>query len=284
MLRVYVYGFYQLASKLQPLHRLEDGSPYKDWLFPLMSARSELDDLLDNTIVPVKVCRSVAKRLMQAIDAVVPNDFTAALKKSTDSPTLKLDWAAAYNIKESLKKFEVVLAEELRLVDTYSVTQKGAYSTSDLIGCAETLLPVSVRKVMAPDTVNDIREAGRCLAFETPTAAGFHVFRAIESVLLAYHQAVVKKPTPPKARNWGVYIKALRQSGNADQKIVDMLEHIKDSYRNPTTHPEVTMDIEDVLVLMGLAVSVIVQMTKAMGALTVAAAVAAPQALPPATP
>ena len=52
-------------------------------------------------------------------------------------------------------------------------------------------------------------------------------------------------------RNWGIYIKALRNCG-ADQKVVVILEQIKDLHRNPVIHPEEKLTNEEALSLIGI--------------------------------
>ena len=44
------------------------------------------------------------------------------------------------------------------------------------------MIPQETRKNLDDAVIGDIREAGRCLVFDLPTAAGFHVLRAIELV------------------------------------------------------------------------------------------------------
>ena len=60
-------------------------------------------------------------------------------------------------------------------------------------------------------------------------------------------------------RNWGVYIRNLRKC-SADPKILSTLEQIKDLHRNPVIHPEVQIDIDEALSLVGIAESAISRM------------------------
>jgi len=225
MQRVYVFAFYRLAAALEPLKPIITGSAkFSDVFLPLVTARDQIQDLLDNTIIPVRVCWNAGTELIRAITTVVPDDFSKAMEKDQQNVGLVLTWMQAYNITEGIKKFETVLAEELRLVDTYSVSRKGVYSTSDLIDSADALFPEVIRKRLPSKAVADIRQAGKCLAFETATAAGFHIFRTIESVMAEYYQRVVGKPMATRMRNWGTYIRAMRQSGIGDERILRMLE------------------------------------------------------------
>lgn len=260
MRRVNTYSFFTLGKCLAPLKNLEEGARIVPALVVLFQARSEVESLLNNNVVSVRICRHAAKELITEISGVVPTDFTEAMKIDKDK---KFEWYAAYKIKEAAAKFETVLAEELNIVDTYAVAQKGAYSTAELIANAEIIFPEKVRSKLPSQTIHDIREAGKCLAFETPTASAFHIVRAVESVILAYFTKVTGKDAPTRMRNWGLYIKLLRDSGKSDPKVVNFIEHIKDNYRNPVTHPEAVLTVDEVQVLLGAACSAISQMTAA---------------------
>lgn len=262
MQRVYVHGFYTLAAALRPVRDLADEPPYKEVVWILWRAREQLEALLKNQVVPVKTCRLAGMRVIDLITEIVPADYAKAVIPDGEGDRT-VGWIQSYNLREEVKRFETVLAEELRLVDTYAVSQKGVYSTPDLIDEAEMLIPTSVRPRMPAQAIADLRQAGRCLAFETPTASGFHLFRAVESVVGAYYEAITGRPKPTKFRNWQVYIDHLRKAG-ADARVVALLQHIKDQYRNPITHPELTLSLEEVQVLLGIAVSAIVQMLMAL--------------------
>ncbi len=78
--------------------------------------------------------------------------------------------------------------------------------------------------------------------------------RAIESELSRYYEHIVGERTSPKSRNWGAYLRVLEKH-NADHRVVALIRHIKDSYRNPVAHPDTYLTMDEALVLMGLAVS-----------------------------
>lgn len=262
MLRINTHSLYLLGKNLAPIGDLdENNTSYGQALWPLINARVGVQTLLRDAALPVRTCRQPATQLVNAINAVVPEDIHEAVAKDRNET---VGWWLLNHIKGAATRFETVLSEELPIVDTYSVKQKGAYSTSELIDNADAVFPAAIRPKLPPRAVADIREAGKCLAFETPTAAGFHIVRAIESVILAYYAKIVGKPMPPRMRNWGVYIKALRESGSADPKIVEFLAHIKDSYRNPVAHPEAQLTVDEVLVLLSVAVGAISQMGAAL--------------------
>lgn len=258
MLRINTYVLYTLGKQVRPISDIdEDNATYGSVMWALFTARNEVKSLLANDALPIRTCRQAASQFIAAIDEVVPTNAQEAIQKDKNA---KVEWWPIRQIIDAASKFETVLAEELAIVDTYSVVQKGAYSTSELIANAEIMFSKSIQAKLPQRAIHDIREAGKCLAFETPTAAAFHIVRAIESVILAYYCKVLGRTPPNRMRNWGVYIKSLRESGKADSKILDFLVHIKDNYRNPVSHPEAILSVEEVLVLLGVAIGAMTQM------------------------
>jgi hypothetical protein len=283
MQRVYAYAFYRLSKALQPLAALTHETKYGERFLELATARNEIQALLDNPIIPVAVCRASAEQLKYHITAVVPEDIALAVDKNASDPSLTLTWMQAYNISEELKRFETVLGEELRLVDTYSVSRKGIYSTTELIERADGIFPEAIRLQLSSQTRKDIVQAGKCLAFETGTACAFHIFRAVETVIIQYYEHTVGTLPHTRLRNWGLYLQRMRKA-KADEKILELLQHLKDEYRNPITHPDVDMTVEEALELLGLAVGVISKMTRALISTPPTASLPSGSPSPPLTP
>ena len=249
MQRVNEYRFYTLGAAMERLRSLEASTLYRDCLAEGLTARASLRALLDDP-VSLRVCRPAIEKILDAISRFLPED-------PFDGVGDKKIGFAAYKIQEGLKELDAVLDAECRTLDTYAVSQKGAYSTSDLIDRAEIMIPEETRNILEDAVIKDIREAGRCLVFDLPTAAGFHVVRAIELVMADYWKkknAGQKKPT-----NWGQYIEQLKKAGAAS-RITSMLDNIKSLYRNPIAHPEHTLTDSEAIVLFGLGIAAIQQM------------------------
>ena len=118
--------------------------------------------------------------------------------------------------------------------------------TSSLLAFGENLFPPELSSKV-PEGLPDVREAGKCLAYDLPTSAEFHIFRAVESVLRKYHAHVTGGNSPPKQRNMGVYIKSLIASGKGNPKVIAALQQMKDLHRNPVSHPEAILTQEEAL-------------------------------------
>jgi hypothetical protein len=107
----------------------------------------------------------------------------------------------------------------------------------------------------------DIREGGRCLAFELPTASGFHTMRAAEAVLLDLRRAAGCAAGPQGGdRTWGAHLTALK--GKIDAKLHHHLDGIKELHRNPVAHPEVTLTEEEAISLFNAGTDAIRLMLK----------------------
>ena len=269
MQRVNQYRFYDLAAKVYPLSLIQDSHKVKDVFFDLFNARLAL--VLVYGEGSLRVSRPNIWSLINVIDEIVPRDSNGSPTQESwellSDETIKVNAFRGPALRDAVTKFETVLSAELRSLDTYFISQKGTYSTPDLIEHAENTFPESIRKDLPSQTIRDIKEAGRCLALDTPTAAGFHIIRAIEAVMAKYYHLVTGKKMPTRMRNWGIYLQKLKKSDKADIKITAFLDHIRETYRNPITHPEEMLTSDEVEVLFGVAASTIRQMTLAIQAL-----------------
>jgi len=166
------------------------------------------------------------------------------------------------NVQNRARDFETIVLAELQTLATYHVTQKGAYSTPDIIERAEITLPESIRAKITDKVIDEIRQSGRCLAFDNPTASGFHIIRAVEGVMHQYYLAICK-PTPAPAHldNWGAYIAELRKSNDPSVKeTIAILQQIKDNDRNLIMHPERVLSVDDAFTLFEIAKGAIMAM------------------------
>lgn len=128
----------------------------------------------------------------------------------------------------------------------------------------------NVRELVAPNIFDsfpdiaqyDLIESGKCIAFERPTAAAFHLLRGTESVLRDYYCSIVKRN---RVNNllWGPIVEHLRRRRNPPPTaLLDNLDNIRRSFRNPTQHPDKIYDIQEVQDLFGLCIDVINRMGK----------------------
>ncbi len=112
----------------------------------------------------------------------------------------------------------------------------------------------------------DFEEACRCMAFERPTAAAFHLMRGTEAVLRCFYCHTVRRKRLSKdQRMWGPMVNQMRsRSKPPPSALLDELDNIRTNYRNPTQHPDAIYDIHRAQDLLGVSIAVVNQMIQEM--------------------
>jgi hypothetical protein len=208
-------------------------------------------------IVPLQTCRSKANELTEAL-----REFDKYLE-ATDRPSWDVVQVTILQgrIQTRTEEFLTILNAELDKISVYHVAKKRIYDTNELIASACSIFSQTIANALPISAKHDVDEAGKCLAFEVPTAAAFHILRASEAVMGLYYQTLTKGRTfrdDKIARNWGAYIDALRKNG-AEKKVTEFLDHIRAEYRNPITHPEDELNLDQALDLFNAEISSIGQ-------------------------
>jgi hypothetical protein len=240
---------------------MQDEALVKDVWFDIYSVKSLLNEFFQT--FPLRISRDPATKLFQLFAQIVPEDIT-----QTDMGTAEAGWTdigyRGFNIRQAAANLETVLAAELNNFDTYFVSQKGSFSTPDLIDHAEIMLSEGIRSHLSINAIEDFRQAGRCLAFDLGTAASFHIARSTEDVIRAYYALVLGKIPGVKMRSWGTYHKNLSKSPKASKKVLGWLDHIKDEYRNPVLHPDETVSPDAALVFINACSALVILMVTEM--------------------
>lgn len=246
------YYLYRLGAALHPLSELryeseweKNPQTYRDAYFPLVAAETALDEFLHRSVFQVRSCLQKGVELLNRVRVLKQRLVEA------ETPDAYIDMADAWPIQNALTDFEAAVSSELGVSNVYLVTKKGGYDTTDLIENGQALFQaVLARKV--PDAIADIEQATRCIAFELPTAAGFHLHRANESVLKGYYDAVRGEHDHPKDKSMGVYLAAMEKHEIGDKRVRAALKDIKDLHRNPLIHPQHSLEtVEEAIDLLG---------------------------------
>ncbi|WP_223977248.1 hypothetical protein [Bradyrhizobium sp. RD5-C2] len=250
MLRLSLPYVFELAEQLEGLSRLPD-------------ADAKLEDIYVTLIIGAGAINGLAGSVYaQYLRSSYPLSQTLLSKINAETAkglADKVDRWSLWNIRNTYSQYKTVLLAEFGSFNTYLVTQHGGYDMYALLAAGETIFP-SELAMKVPEAVIDAREAARALAYEVPTACGFHAFRVTESVLRKYYTHVTGGAAPPKVRNIGVYLNALKQSKKGDEKILAALKQMTDLHRNPLIHPEVVLTTEESIATLGIARSVITAM------------------------
>jgi hypothetical protein len=256
VLRIDGYYLYSVGSSIHPLAEINKNTKFGDILFPLLIADGTLEPFLQRSVFKIKTSLATGINLLTTI---------RTLKESAEDSNKSNEEIGVYNaylLSKELSAFETLLAAELGLTDIYLVSKKRGYDTSDLINNGTVLFPDDLL-LKVPDSKLDIEQGARCLAFELPTASGFHFHRANESVLHRYYDAVTGGKPRPAGRSIGDYLAELKKYGVGEAIVLSSLKDLKDLHRNPLIHPEHTLEnIDQAIALLGIIQSVIVHMLK----------------------
>jgi hypothetical protein len=248
MKRINVWYFYSLATAVRPLMNLRLEDEWSQLQTKAMRAFLALHRLEDETSeVPLQKCIPEKESLLRALMPI-----TSAKEPRTDlgpADMLSIRWAA--------EKFETVLALELREeITTFFVPPIGIYSTLALLNKPEAMF-LDQAKELPSETLREIREAGKCLAFGLATAAGFHLLRAVESVLRKYYDVLSENAPRPERASMGVYLDAILQLPKVDKDLESVLRQIKKLHRDPIAHPEAALTVPQAVSLLGLVQSAV---------------------------
>ena len=251
MKRINVWYFYVLGSVVRPLasigYGLDIESRRQDSMTAVL-AYPMLDQIVTESPVPLRICTEEAKHLAAALFRVI--------RGPKDDPDIVQH---LYAIREAAKSFETTLAAELREMDTFCVSSVGIFKTTALLTTPEEMF-FDKASALPPETLAEIQEASRCLAFSISTAAAFHIMRAVESVLRRYYDKLSGGAARPARSAMGIYLDEILKLTGVDRELHAALKQIKTLYRDPVAHPEVFLTLPEAVNLLGVAQSAINRM------------------------
>lgn len=218
--------------------------------------------------------KHVAKELIAEIDSWISRHLY-----TDDSPpqllSEKLDedfhgWQ--YNdISTKIDAFNSVFEAECRDVDVYSVGQISIYRTSALVTAGAGIIPGDIQSDISTETLEEFNSAGKCLAFDLPTACGFHALRGLELVMDDY--LVSFGVDTGKMKSWNDYIRAAKALIDDEKlgqkpspKVAAMLDRMRELDRNPLMHPRDTLDEIQANMLFQLCAITVVEIARDMKA------------------
>ncbi len=231
---------YQTGKAVAPLNALNAQMPMADCWLGILIAHQSLDLLINQSVYRPTTSRQEGLALLETLNRIGHRP----IDKDKDGRDPVLGWSDHNAIASQLAQFEAVFAAEIR-PSLHMVTSTLGLDANKLIADGSVAFPKSL-KDKVPTAIPDCREAMKCIVFELPTAAGFHLHRANESVMRKYYEAVVPAGNaPPDTRNIGDYINALSKLDAGDKRVRAALRDLKDLHRNPLIHPETSLEDTD---------------------------------------
>jgi hypothetical protein len=259
MLRIDPHFLYQAGTNIHPLTEISVVSTKGSVRVHLWNAAHWVDALVNRSVFGLKTSWQSGNTLLGTIKRL--QDEFVRDDANLNDPISPWD---AYSLSTQAQAFETVLGAELQWAQLFIVQPKGAYDLNQLADNGQILFPADL-PLKVPEAVQDAKDAGRCIAFDLPTAAAFHLHRLNELVLRNYYDVVSSGKPHPERKNIRAYIDAMKGYQVGDNVIFGALSALNSLHRNPVMHPNIRIDsIEDAISLLGSIQAAVGYMLKAM--------------------
>lgn len=181
--------------------------------------------------------------------------ITETIRSGTSDSTVSQD--VANEIKSETIKIDPGLDAELQIKKAYVLTKKRYALDALLSNCGE-LLGTGVFSMLTDNTKKDYQLACTQVALSQPTAAAFHLMRALEGQVKVLYFAF-KKTSRLEKPLWGQMIAQLRtkRAPKPSEKLLDHLDGMRVHFRNPTQHPEAFYTIDEIQDLLNQTITAI---------------------------
>lgn len=200
----------------------------------------------------------VSQNLYKSTIAPIEEEFEKQkleFENGNDKGKLSLDQKT--KLKKAILSFEkTVLAEAKTRIIASPIPRR--FDLNHLLEEPEKILGNDVYENLTDLAQSDLNSACKCLAFESPTAASFHILRAIEECVRVLYKSYF--PRKDEKRPWGHLTNELRnkpRNPKVDEILMNHLDHLRKRFRNPTDHPEKIYEIEEAEDLIHISVDVI---------------------------
>lgn len=243
--------FFFFGTCLRYLQDVRVGTPVKGNGYIIHNINSFYKSLED---LELQVTKRVANRKLRPI---LDN-----LESKDENYELNAD--EANELTTVMATVRTTLEAELAGVGAYIPTPK-RLDINRLLGNVSELFAPGVYEELPEVALYDFEEAGKCIAYELPTAAAFHILRATEDILRFYYKHMVRQ-NRISSTNWGPIVNDLRVRTRTKKydALNNHLDNIRHSFRNPTQHPEAIFDLHEVQDLWSLCVDVVNRMIKTL--------------------
>lgn len=182
----------------------------------------------------------------------------------TMSSDEKVGEKLAKEFRDSAIMFEKIVFAEATTKKVYVIPQR-RFNTEYLLSNPHRLFKDGLFARLSSLAKSDIHSAGRCILFGEATASAFHILRATEEALKLYYfsQKKTKRLSKPM---WAGMVADLRAKtrDKPPKVLLDSLDMVRVSYRNPTQHPDALYDIESAQDLLGVCVDLIGKMASSL--------------------
>lgn len=240
MLRIDLSYIYDLSKSIYPLTFLRYNKDHDRIFADVLSAFGMLP-IIQNTY-NLRSSWDAIEKLKDLLAAYL----TKHLENREKGEQTEVDINQLNQIADTALELELLLKSEFAIQPAYLVTPKGGYDVDILTLSPKAAFPPNLLQKV-PEAEYDITECAKALAFELPTACAFHLMRVFERVTRKYYKA--KFPNAEDITSQGpvgpllakmrpqnekcTKDKDCKRNQKGKNNLLDILESIKDNYRNP---------------------------------------------------
>jgi hypothetical protein len=264
MIPVNQYRFYDLGAKLYRVIAHKSSIAAGEMFVPLMEAQTVLDALIKGDPITIDFARPDANALLNKLGALFNRYFIDMTTRQFRFPSREeiIDAHELILLRSLVEKFETSLAAELNRRAVYSVPRRGLYDARDLTENADMQFSEETLNRMPETMREEIRAAGRSLAFGLGTASCFHLVRAIEAALAMYFENFSKQPTTTSENLWKDVLNRLAAAekdkfASADARLGSLLREVDARYRTPLSRPGAAFSDQEAAIFFGITGSLI---------------------------
>lgn len=182
-------------------------------------------------------------------------------KKYKSSLTLHVEKEDSDKLIKYFEKITPTLNAELQLTKAYILSENRIPLDKLLEGVRDMFSQYAFDN-LSYIAKQDFIEAGKCIAFERPTAAAFHILRGTEGTLRHYYEKKIKKRDKIENPMWANMITQLKDVKGTPRPLLDALDNIRTNFRNPTLHPESTYTLDEVQDLFSVCIDAVNKIMK----------------------
>lgn len=247
--------FLDLGSALQEASSVDPKGGLFDAYFRLIRLNGSLRTLSSGQLARLSATAHDLTELQTALTAFENRHFRDAEGKWRTPEASERSEFELSTIVNKVSQFRTVLTADLRIASAFSVLHAGIFDVNLLVNSAHKALGADAIKRVSVEALTELDASGKCLAFDLPTAAGFHAMRAVERVIKSYLTIFFVPKDIDNMHNWGAYISSLEKVAASDasrkpsDEAIALIRQIKDIYRNPVIHPDRVLSAEEATTL-----------------------------------
>lgn len=258
------YRFYDLGAKLYRVIAHKSAVNAGEMFVPLMEAQAALDALIKGDPIALDFVKPDATALLNKLGGLFNRYFIDLTTRQFRFPAREetIDNHELMLLRSLVEKFETALAAELNRRAVYAVPRRGLYDARDLTEGADLQFDEETLNRMPESLREEIRAAGRSLAFGLGTATCFHLIRAIETALGLYLENFSRQPVMHADNLWKDVLNRLSGAEkdkflSSDARLGGLLREVDARYRVALSKPGTSFSLHEAAVFFGIAGSLI---------------------------